>query len=109
MSQSEGGDMDASAADGGAVIQRGDLTMLDSRAMAWEDHPTVKGGKVKILSRDADGNPTVFLNWVPPGIASEVSRRAYHRTVLERAYVLEGEYPVWEYEDAEKPGQRVDL
>lgn len=93
----------------GVIIDWADLRRLDTRAMTWEDFPGLAGTKVKVLSRDSDGTPMVFLQWMPPGELPAVAlpHRHYHRTVREYAYVLWGELPHWEYSSADQ--QRGDL
>ena len=79
------------------VLARPDLTLLDTREMPWEPCPGIPGGKQKILSRDADGDPRVQITWIPPGLSHPEPSRHYHRTVHERGFVLFGELPMREY------------
>src|SRR5262249_23239009 len=51
----------------GVVIDRPDLTILDTRQMEWEEFSGLEGARIKVLSRDDDGEPSVFLVWLPPG------------------------------------------
>jgi hypothetical protein len=96
------------------VIGRSDLTVLDTRAMQWEsvagwgDIPGLQGVKRKVLTRDEQGLPSVFLSYLPAGFSvPDLPFRHYHSTVHEYAFFLEGELPQWEYENAEQ--QRGDL
>lgn len=93
----------------GVVIDWADLRRLDTRGLAWEDFDGLEGGRIKVLSRDAAGNPSVFLVWLPPGELPSVPlpHRHFHRSVREFSYVLGGELPHWEYADASQ--QRGDL
>lgn len=88
----------------GVVIEREDLTLLDTREMPWEDFPLLEGTRVKVLSRDENGDAMVFLVWSPPGELPSVSlpHRHFHRTVHEYALGLSGDMPHWEYESAEQ-------
>jgi uncharacterized cupin superfamily protein len=90
----------------GLVRGRGGLTLLDSRAMAWEDFGGIPGGgKQKVLARDDDGAPSVYLTWSPPGAIPGLAypHRHYHSTVTENVYVLAGELPHWEYPPGGEP------
>lgn len=82
----------------GVVRQRPDVTILDTRAMRWEDHPGIPGGRWKVLSRDSSGVPLIMLNWLPAKLPSSGPERHYHRSVLEHGFVLAGEFPIREYE-----------
>ena len=76
----------------GELYTRNRTTLLDTRDMPWEDHPQI--GKVKILERFDDGEPSVFLLWLPPGgRLDSVPHRHYHKSVGEYHFVLEGEQP----------------
>jgi hypothetical protein len=88
----------------GVVIERDDLTLLDTREMEWEDFPLLQGTRVKVLSRDENGDAMVFLVWSPPGElpSVELPHRHYHSTVHEYALCLSGDMPHWEYESAEQ-------
>ena len=95
----------------GVVIDWSDLTRLDTRSMAWEKFPGLDGTAIKVLSRDDDGNPMVFLHFMPPGELPgvELPHRHFHRTVTENAFVLAGELPHWEYATAQDSGELVLL
>jgi hypothetical protein len=90
----------------GVIIDRHDLTILDTREMEWEDFPGFRGSKVKVLSRDAQGEPEVFLLWFPARAMWPDGARLrpphFHRTVRESYYILNGVHPSWEYESAER-------
>ena len=78
----------------------GGVRRIDTRAMEWEPLP-VDGLFRKVLSRDADGEPSAMLTFVPPGgfLPGGLGRQ-FHRSVRVFAYVVEGELVVWEYESA---------
>jgi hypothetical protein len=88
----------------GVVMQRPGITILDTREMEWEDFAGLKGSKIKVLERYDDGNPCVFLIYMPPGYEEALERPEthLHRTVHEYAYVLAGDLPDWEYESHEQ-------
>jgi hypothetical protein len=79
------------------IVDRPDLTLLDTREQPWEGMDGIAGGKQKVLARDEQGAPSVQLTWIPPGLLSEKPERHFHRTVHERGYVLFGELPMREY------------
>lgn len=81
----------------GVVVERDDLTILDTRAMPWEEHPGFPEARIKVLARDSSGAPSVMLNWLPADLRVAPNRH-YHRTVLERGFVLEGLWPDREYD-----------
>lgn len=99
----------AGADENGVVIDRPDLTLLDTRQMPWESFDGLPNGKVKVLSRSEDGTPIVMMVWLPPGEIEglELPHRHYHRTIREFSFMLEGELPHWEYRNAEQ--QEGDL
>lgn len=92
------------AQEGGVVLERPDVTIRDTRAMPWEPFDGLRGGKVKVLARDAAGHASVFIVWMPPGHRDPavLPHRHYHRTVREFAFMLSGELPHWEYTGAEQ-------
>ena len=100
--------MTSSPGKGGVIIERPDLTVVDTREMPWDDFPGFPGSKVKVLSRDAQGDPEVFLLWFPPlAMWPEGARlrpRHYHKTIRESYYVLNGIHPQWEYDDRQDQG-----
>ena len=81
----------------GIVVDRGGLVLRDTREMPWVDLPGIPGAKQKVLVRDADGEPSVQFTWLPPGLRSDRPERHFHKTVLERGYVLFGELPLREF------------
>jgi hypothetical protein len=86
----------------GVIRERDNCHILDTNAMDWEDHFGLPDAKMKVLSRDEDGNPDVILTWVPPGVGTLNPRgpeKHYHRTVRECGLVLFGELNLREYED----------
>ncbi len=103
---------------GGGVYERDNVTILDTTAMAWEDHH-YPGFKAKILSRDANGAPSVQLVWMPPALTSfdEKAARHAHTNADEWVLLLAGEISMREYESFDdtvgetvvlKPGYYVD-
>ena len=94
----------------GVLVERSDLTLLDTRAMPWKEFAGLAGGKVKVLTRDRQGTAGAMLVWMPPGDLPGVPlpHRHFHRSVHEYAYVVSGELPHWEYADAsEREGAMV--
>ncbi len=86
----------------GVVAQRDCLTLVDSRAMEWEDWDGMPGTKLKTFVRGACGEPLVYLTWSPPRRTRGEPHRHFHRTVREYHYVLDGEVPIWEYDSPEQ-------
>jgi hypothetical protein len=87
----------------GVMRDKGGVRWLDTRAMPWEEMPGLPGLRQKTLHRDADGEPSVTINFIPPGeTLGELPYRHYHASVREWVYILEGEYPGWEYSSAEQ-------
>jgi tellurite resistance-related uncharacterized protein len=95
----------------GVILERPDLTILDTREMDWEDHLAHPGAKMKVLSRDDDGNPLVVLGWMPPGTTSfnpDGVERHYHTKTREFLFLLSGELAMREYESTEdRQGHRI--
>ena len=92
----------------GVVLQRDDVTILDTNAMPWEDH-FYGGTKTKILTRFDDGAPMVQIEWIPAGLETfgDAPERHAH-AVTERLLVFAGEFPIIEYEDFDDTvGERV--
>lgn len=92
----------------GVVLDRPDVTILDTREMPWTDFAGLDGARVKMLSRDAAGNGVTWLIWLPGELPS-VGRphRHYHRTIREFSFMVAGELPHWEYRNAAQ--QQGDL
>lgn len=95
----------------GVLIERDDLSYLDTRALAWEPLPGVAGAHRKVLTRNEQGEPLAFLFHLRPGFAPDgLPRRHRHRSVTEVILALAGELPVWEYgADEEQHGTLVRL
>ena len=94
----------------GVVRERDNCLVLDTNAMDWEDHFGLPGAKMKVLSRDENGDPEVILTWVPPGLTTLNPRgpeKHYHRTVRERGIVLFGELTMREYEDMDDTDPQI--
>ena len=72
---------------------------------AWVDDPDIPGFKQKILHQDEASGAVVRLWFIPPGWGSDILQgkpdRHYHKTVIERAYHLYGDFPHWEFDDAD--------
>jgi hypothetical protein len=90
-------------ADSGAAMVLGGhrgATLLDTRLLAWEPHPLLPRAHHKPLSRRADGDATVSIEWIPSGAypAAELPYRARQR-FRELTYVLAGELTVVEHDD----------
>jgi hypothetical protein len=97
----------------GCIRNRGGSTWLDTREMQWEPMPGLPGYYEKVLVRDAEGEPSATLNYLPPRMVQPdapmtLPYRHVHRTVREFCFVLEGEFATWEYESADRlEGDRV--
>lgn len=87
----------------GVVLERAGIRILDTRAMEWTPWGGPTGMKARILARHPDGDPSVFLIWLPPGELTGINlpARHYHSTVTERSFMLAGELPHWEYRSAQ--------
>jgi hypothetical protein len=95
----------------GELYMTPEVTLLDTRAMEWEEWSGLEGAKVKILSRFDGGAPRVFLLWLPPDVQSGPYRH-YHDTVTEYHFILEGEQPTWMYDNPSQgvgEGHQFDL
>jgi hypothetical protein len=91
------------------VRNRGGVTLVDTRELEWQPMAALPGYFEKVLVRDADGEPSVTLNYLPAGGKRSfgLPYRHLHRTVREFCFVLEGSYCSWEYESAEAKGDLV--
>ena len=57
----------------------------------------------KVLSRFDNGQPSVFLLWMPAGpLLPDLPYRHYHKSVREFSYILQGELPHWEYRSSDQ-------
>jgi hypothetical protein len=83
----------------GIVYEGGGVRWVDTRALSWTPTAELDGSFHKILATDQDGNPSVFMEYVPPGPPA-VNYRRYHKSVREFTFVIEGELPVVEYPSA---------
>jgi hypothetical protein len=98
-------DHEPSTADDGVVVDRDTLRVLDTRQMPWQGFAGLRRGKVKVLTSDEHGNPTAFMVWIPPGEVVEgwaLPHRHYHRSIREFSFMISGELPHWEYQNAEQ-------
>ncbi len=87
----------------GVLSERDDLAYLDTRALAWEPLPGLPDAQRKVLTRNGQGEPLVFLFHLPPGFAPDgLPRRHTDRSVTEVTLALAGELPMWEYSDADQ-------
>ena len=78
------------------------MYLLSTRDLDWESHPMLPGSHIKVLSRRADGDPTVILWTRTAGPFQEgASPARYSPRYREVLYVVEGELPVVHYEDAD--------
>jgi len=92
----------------GTVVDSGKLRLLDTRAMAWEPMPGIRGARWKVLSRDDAGEAAVSIIWMAPREPGGGHERHYHRTVHERGFCLGGELPMREFASVEDDlGERV--
>ena len=72
--------------------------------MPWEDNPWIPGFKRRLLVHDDSKGSEIRIDYVPPGCIPDVlelPHRHYHNTVTERAYTLYGDFPHWEFSEAE--------
>jgi uncharacterized RmlC-like cupin family protein len=82
----------------GVVLRSEHTAILDTRAMQWEPHFGIAGAFAKVLSRDAEGAPLVFLSFLPEDFdAAVLPARQQIGTVEERTLVLDGELADVEY------------
>jgi uncharacterized cupin superfamily protein len=86
----------------GVVAARECLTLVDSRAMPWEDWDGMPGSRIKTFVRGPAGEPLIYLTWSPPRTGGGEPHRHFHRTVREYHYVLDGEVPIWEYDSSDQ-------
>ncbi|MSO64741.1 MAG: hypothetical protein EXQ85_02875 [Alphaproteobacteria bacterium] len=84
---------------------------VDTEAMAWEPEPTIRGMFSKTLHIDPASGAATHLMFIPPDYGANSPRRPtrhFHRTVVERALCLGGDYPHWEFgAPADTTGQLV--
>lgn len=94
----------------GVVLERDDVTILDTREMGWEEHPVIRDGMIKVLERDPTGAPVVKIDWMAPGPSGDADERRLHRSSCERGFVLDGDRRQREYEDGDDvAGQALHL
>lgn len=78
---------------------------MHAHDMDWEDDPDIPGFRQKVLFRDGKSNAYVRLWFVPPDWGKDVFNgqpdRHYHKTVVERAFQLYGDFPHWEFNSVE--------
>lgn len=67
----------------------------------WVEDPDIPGFKQKILGKDPQTNAVVRLWFIPPEWGGDIldgkPDRHYHKTVVERAFHLSGDFPHWEF------------
>lgn len=93
-----------------------DYILLDTGSMPVieaADHP---GAGMQTLLRDEDFPGAVEINFGPSGFTGRVREllshgphRHYHRSVIERHYVLEGDYPIFHWKDPSGEGALTRL
>jgi hypothetical protein len=77
--------------------------LIRTATMDWEPDPEIPGFKQQILRRDAKRKSVVRKWFVPPAFGDVLEGkpdRHYHKSVVERAYVLAGDFPHWEFPTA---------
>ena len=85
----------------GFVIDRPDLTILDTRQLEWAQHPYVEDTVMKALSVDHDGDSFVTVLNYPRSDPRAASGRqkVHHETSREFIYIISGKmFPHWEYD-----------
>lgn len=77
---------------------------MDTDRMALEPAPGHPGAFRQMLLFDDDAGSFVQITYGPPGFTEKLRdlvstgpHRHYHKTVVERHYVLDGDYPVWHW------------
>lgn len=75
------------------IVDRPGVRVLDTRALQWQPSPEAPGARQRVLSRDADGLPTVLEVWYPPGrlCGRTTPWRGFHQ-FREFRFVLDGEW-----------------
>jgi hypothetical protein len=83
---------------------------LDTMTMPVEGDLSM--GRHQLLWEDPATGATVQMTYGSPGFSPKVvellahgAHRHYHNTVIERHYVLGGDYPVWHWSDLEDEGK----
>lgn len=100
-------DVSPAPAPGSVLVDRAGATVLSTRAMRWQPHPTIGGHYLKVLARNDAGEPELVLWFFPPGVAAPtLPFRGYH-TYREWAYILDGELRHWEYDDPSDGGALI--
>ncbi|WP_174279505.1 hypothetical protein [Sphingomonas bacterium] len=90
--------------------------LLDTSAMPVADVADHPGARVQTLLRDEDFPGAVEITFGPSGFTGRVREllshgphRHYHRSVNERHYVLEGDYPIYHWKDPSGEGSLTRL
>lgn len=91
------------------------LRWIDTAQMPWEPLAFIPGFQRKLLREDPCTHATVQLQHTPAGFSRPIAERLaagairhYHRTVTERHYFLDGDFPCVEWRDlADVTGQLV--
>jgi hypothetical protein len=86
----------------GIVLENEWVTLVDTRQVPWERWDGMPGSRIKTFVRGPAGEPLVYFTWSPARDPNAEPHRHYHRTVREFHYVLDGEVPIFEYDDAEQ-------
>lgn len=96
----------ASEPDPEAVVHNrpgiGGAYVLDTRKLSWQPHTLLAGARQKVLSRTADGDPTVTIDAVfcGPYPAPSLPHRVRH-DYRDFIYIIEGELNIREYESVD--------
>ncbi|WP_174278225.1 hypothetical protein [Sphingomonas bacterium] len=93
-----------------------DYILLDTSTMPVTDVADHPGARVQTLLRDEDYPGAVEINFGPSGFTDRIREllghgphRHYHRSVNERHYVLEGDYPIFHWKDPANEGALTRL
>lgn len=82
----------------GVLLDRPDVTILDTRELEWESIGWfLPHAQRRILSRDEDGDPIIVSRWYPSDMPEFPIEMSYH--LADEYYMcLAGELPLWESE-----------
>lgn len=96
------------ASSSATVFDSPTTTILDTRAIDWEESDYVPGALRRVLARDTDGDPIVLQRWMPPSrkAIDEVLPGAYH--LAREAYFCLGGERHNNQKELGRPGEFVD-